>query len=173
MSVTFLFLLRAQYDFNMEIELVTGHLNTSWFSSINMYDSRKKKQIEWQPTSGTVFRCCATTPSRMTNKTNRTTTLFAAARPSLLHPNLWKCHPQWSSIGRGRLLNLLHQALHHGLSTSLSLVCRASSYLLQILSVYVRSSVIYYCWGSHVGIQLSNHVLHIEHTDLCMHDLAR
>jgi hypothetical protein len=29
MSVTFLFLLRAQYDFNMEIELVTGHLNTS------------------------------------------------------------------------------------------------------------------------------------------------
>jgi hypothetical protein len=68
-----------------------------------------------------------------------------------------------------RLLNPLLQVHHHGLSVARG----ALAHLVQTLSACAWSSEIYYYQGRCVRTQLSNHVLHIKHTNLCRHDFAR
>jgi hypothetical protein len=67
----------------------------------------------------------------------------------------------------------LLQARHHPSIPSSSIAHGASSHQPRTLLVCALSSEIYYYKGRHIRTQLSNHVLHIKHIDLCRHDSAR
>jgi hypothetical protein len=122
-----------------------------------------------------LIRCCAT-------KTSSSRSLTCSCESG--RAGLQNRRPQRSCTGRVRIrfleaifvtARLLHQALHHGSSTSSSDVRRWLSPSTRTSSGRLPSSSNHRRQGtaSHVWFILSNHVLHIQYLDLRRHTFAR